>query len=59
MVEKIWTDEMRARFAGGTFARISAVLRPDEDRTEFVRTAVEWELNRRLLDKEYNGWSDG
>jgi hypothetical protein len=40
-------EDMRARFAPGTFKRIEAVLREDEDRTEFVRTAVERELQRR------------
>ena len=40
-------EDMRARFAPGTFARIGAVLRENEDRTAFVRTAVERELHRR------------
>jgi hypothetical protein len=38
---------MQARFAAGTFARIAAVLREKEDRTDFVREAVERELERR------------
>jgi hypothetical protein len=38
---------MQARFPAGTFDRIAAVLEPDEDRTEFVRRAVERELARR------------
>lgn len=38
---------MQARFPEGTFGRITAVLRTTEDRTEFVRAAVENELRRR------------
>jgi hypothetical protein len=38
---------MLARFPEGTFERIAAVLRDGEDRTEFVRVAVERELKRR------------
>jgi hypothetical protein len=38
---------MVARFAAGTFGRIEAVLDDDEDRTDFVRKAVERELRRR------------
>lgn len=45
---KRWTEEMQARFEDGTFARIADVLDPGEDRTGFVRLAVERELNRRM-----------
>jgi hypothetical protein len=38
---------MIARFAAGTFARIETVLGETEDRTDFVREAVERELVRR------------
>ena len=38
---------MIARFAAGTFTRIEAVLAEDEDRTDFVREAVEREIKRR------------
>jgi hypothetical protein len=38
---------MLARFPEGTFERIEAVLAEREDRTEFVRAAVERELERR------------
>jgi uncharacterized protein (UPF0210 family) len=38
---------MMARFLEGTFARIDAVLAPTEDRADFVRAAVERELQRR------------
>lgn len=44
---KEFDEDMRARFAAGTFERIEAVLDEDEDRTAFVRHAVERELKRR------------
>lgn len=39
---------MQARFEQGTFAKIAAALMQREDRTDFVRSAVEHELERRL-----------
>ena len=45
--KKRWTEEMQARFVEGTFARIAGMLATDEDRTDFVRGAVERELARR------------
>jgi hypothetical protein len=42
-----WQEDMQARFPAGTFKRIKAVLREKEDRTDFVREAVERELRRR------------
>jgi hypothetical protein len=42
-----WSENMTARFTAGTFARITAVLKENEDRTDFVREAVERELKRR------------
>jgi len=45
--KKEFTDEMRGRFASGTFDRIAKVLRSGEDRTEFVRVAVEVMIRRR------------
>ena len=42
-----WQEDMQARFPAGTFKRIEAVLAEDEDRTDFVRAAVERELKRR------------
>lgn len=45
--KKQWAEDMQARFAEGTFTRISAVLRDGEDRTDFVRTAVEREIDAR------------
>ncbi|WP_395395994.1 YlcI/YnfO family protein (plasmid) [Novosphingobium sp. BL-8A] len=43
---------MQARFPAGTFERIGQVLREDEDRTDFVRAAVERELQRREKSAE-------
>jgi len=45
--KKEWSEDMQARFPEGTFDRIGAVLEKDEDRTAFVRKAVERELKRR------------
>lgn len=45
--KKQWTQDMQARFAGGTFERIAAVLVDGEERTEFVRISVDAELKRR------------
>lgn len=42
-----WAEDMQARFAEGTFARIAATLDDGESRTDFVRAAVEAELARR------------
>jgi hypothetical protein len=44
---KRWAEDMQARFPEGTFDRIEAVLEESEDRTEFVRVAVEREIKRR------------
>lgn len=45
--KKQWAEDMQARFAAGTFDRIAAVLIGKEDRTDFVREAVDRELKRR------------
>jgi hypothetical protein len=45
--KKLWVEEMQARFLAGTFMRISQVLAAEEDRTDFVREAVEKELSYR------------
>src|SRR5947209_481802 len=45
--KKRWSEDMQARFPEGTFARIVAMLIGKEDRTDFVREAVERELKRR------------
>jgi hypothetical protein len=44
---KKWSEDMQARFPEGTFDRIDAVLADGEERTAFVREAVERELKRR------------
>lgn len=48
---KQWTEEMQARFEVGTFSRIADCLDADENRTDFVRAAVERELERRSSKK--------
>lgn len=45
--KKRWAEDMVARFPEGTFERIAAALVGKEDRTDFVREAVERELRRR------------
>jgi archaellum biogenesis protein FlaJ (TadC family) len=45
--KKRWAEDMQARFVEGTFDRIANALELGEDRTEFVRKAVEKELARR------------
>lgn len=45
--KKQWAEDMQARFAEGTFERIAAVLEDGEDRTDFVRAAVEREIEAR------------
>lgn len=45
--KKMWAEDMQARFVEGTFDRIENVLVEGEDRTDFVREAVERELRRR------------
>lgn len=45
--KKKFTEEMVARFSPGTFDRIEAVAGETEDRTDFVREAVEREIRRR------------
>jgi hypothetical protein len=45
--KKMWAEDMQARFPEGKFERIDAVLENGEERTQFVREAVERELKRR------------
>ena len=45
--KKRWAEDMTARFPEGTFERIEVVLEEGEDRTDFVRAAVEREIKRR------------
>jgi hypothetical protein len=53
--KKRWAEDMQARFEEGTFDRIEAVLSDGEDRTDFVRAAVERELRRRERASERSG----
>jgi len=48
----LWSENMQARFRAGTFERINKVLREGEDRTDFVREAVEREIERRGKEAE-------
>lgn len=52
-----WAEDMQARFPAGTFDRVAAVLSEGEDRTDFVRAAVERELQRREVLKASLGQS--
>jgi hypothetical protein len=52
--KRLFTENMLARFPEGTFKRIRAVLEKREDRTEFVRTAVEKELRERSKPKKFS-----
>lgn len=44
-------EQMPARFPQGTLARIDAVLTDREKRSDFVREAVEKELERREAEE--------
>ena len=52
--KKRWSEDMQARFEEGTFDRIAALLDEGEDRTDFVREAVDRELTRRERLKRKN-----
>ena len=45
--KKQWPERVGAKFAAGTFDRIAAALADGEERTAFIREAVERELARR------------
>src|SRR5262245_14359036 len=47
--KKRWPERVGAKFAGGTLARIAAMLGEDEERTAFIREAVEREIERRQM----------
>lgn len=44
-------EQMPARLPAGTMARIAAVLRPSESKSDFIRDAIENELRRREREK--------
>lgn len=48
---KEFTERILAPFRDGTLARIARVLSVGEDRTAFIRDAVERELRRREREK--------
>lgn len=50
--KKRWYEDMVARFEEGTFERMDSVREEGEDRTDFVRLAVERELKRRERHKD-------
>lgn len=54
--KKEFTERILAPFRDGTLARIAAVLEGEEDRTAFIRDAVERELKRR--ERQQNKQSD-
>lgn len=43
----LWPEVCVAKFPHGTFERIAVALEEEEDRTDFIRLAVERELKRR------------
>jgi len=45
--KKINSEQMPARFALGTLARIDSVLRPKEKRSDLLRAAIDREIVRR------------
>jgi len=49
---KKYSEDMLSRFPAGTFARIETALAKNEDRTEFIRVAVEHELKRRADERK-------
>jgi hypothetical protein len=46
-LKKRWFDVMSTKFAANTFERIKTVLREREYRADFIREAVEREIERR------------
>jgi len=49
--QRQWAQNMTARFPDGTFERIEVLLDQGEERTAFVRAAVEREIAWRTLRK--------
>jgi hypothetical protein len=42
-----WPERVMAKLAAGTLARVAAVLEKGEDRTAFMREAIDREIERR------------
>ncbi|WP_373274037.1 YlcI/YnfO family protein [Brevundimonas nasdae] len=49
---KLNFENMPGRFPEGTFARIDAVRREGENRSDFLKAAVEAEIKRREAAKQ-------
>jgi hypothetical protein len=49
---RLWTEDMGARFEKGTFAKIDRYRFKEETRTDFVRAAVEREIDYRAAAKK-------
>ena len=45
--KKLWKEQLRLAVAEGVTARMDALLRPDEARLDFIREAIEREIERR------------
>lgn len=45
--KKLWHDRLHLTLPEGAKERIDAVLREDEDRLDFIRTAIDAEAERR------------
>lgn len=50
--KKRYPEKMIAALPPGTFDRMASVARDDEDKTDFIREAVENELARREKPKD-------
>lgn len=44
---KLFSDRTTLAFPPGTFAAVATVTAQNEDRSDFIRTAVEWEIALR------------
>jgi hypothetical protein len=50
--KKLWQEDMQSRFPEGTFAMIKTLLKKGEKRTDFVRAAVQREIEYRRAEKK-------
>lgn len=51
----LWPDKMIAPLKEGRLARIDAILRPGETRTDFVREAIDQALAKREREARRKG----
>jgi hypothetical protein len=56
--KKLWTERILLPLADGTLARIATVLLEGQDRTEFIREAVDREIERREAARMVAGRSE-